>query len=517
MRLIAGHFFSPHVVITTHTRIDGSTNWFTVPPAFSIISIVSVPGTLKNFRMRLFNIVGSPTAAPTGGTFTFTVRKNEVDTDLEVVIGDTSPDGQDLSSEITFAAGDTVDIKCVPFNLGGAARYPLWSFEFEADTNTESIYFCNGGPWYKNIPTGFFPLVPDASNPFDNTESEVQQIVAAPGKFKSLFLKLSNNPGSGGEAYKMTLRVNGADTALTVTISGASTSGNDLSNEVTVAAGDLVCWKKTAISTPQNNVSVRAGFAFVADKPNQSLFINGFKIALDTSSNRYHSLSHRLEVWNADEYKVRQLGQPLSIKHFYVRVSNAPGVGKSWTFRVRKNDADTKLAVTISGTDTTGNDTTHILSVKDDDYLDIVSEPSGTPAAAAAYWGLVNTLLTILPSGPTTRITGLIHRYWPGHFRLECILGGGLSGDFASGGRVELRPPLFWPGLQIKPGIEPIPPFPRLPELPIPDDEVEPGGPKPGGPGRPDPEGPKIPSPPERPSPGGPRGPDLPDIPLPGV
>ncbi|KKN70385.1 hypothetical protein LCGC14_0430800 [marine sediment metagenome] len=131
--------------------------------------------------------------------------------------------------------------------------------------------------------------------------------------------------------------------------------------------------------------------------------------------------------------------------------------------------------------------------------------------------------LSVFPTAATTRITGLIHRYWPGHFRLECILGGGLSGDFSSGGRVELRPPLFWPGLQTKEGLRDFfggaeLPFPRFPEMDIPEDEVEPKpGPGPGGPGRPDPGGPKVPHPPERPQPGGPKGPDLPDIPLPSV
>ena len=129
------------------------------------------------------------------------------------------------------------------------------------------------------------------------------------------------------------------------------------------------------------------------------------------------------------------------------------------------------------------------------------------------------------PTGDLTRITGLIHRYWPDHFRLECILGGGLSGDFASGGRVQLRPPLFWPGLQTQEGLRDfltegeiaLLPFPRFPQLPIPEGEPDIPSPRPGGPGRPDPEGPRGPRPPERLPPGGPRGPDLPDIPLPGV
>ena len=383
--IIAGKWDDLDTVNDARTSIGGYHGWTPIVAQFMKIYPVATAGTLRNFRVRLTNSAGAPKIPDTGATITFTVRKDAVDTSLSVTITGPNYEAQDLVNEIAFSGGGLVDIACT--NSGqGFALYALWSFEFEADAANTSIYFCSGGPWYKNQPAGYATLSPDCSNPQTLSEAEAQQVIAAPGKIKNLYLGLSKAPGVGADAYRLTLRVNGVSTALTVTVSGTSTSGSDLVNEVSVVAGDLVCWYEEPLNVPADSVNARIGFAFEADDA-ESLFINGYTSALNTGAVRYFPLSHNIRSWDADEYKARQFVQVMKVEKMRFRVSAAPGAGMSWIFTVRKNGADTDLVVTISGTDTTGSDLAHSVTFANDDYVNLSATPSGTPTAAAAYWG----------------------------------------------------------------------------------------------------------------------------------
>lgn len=70
------------------------------------------------------------------------------------------------------------------------------------------------------------------------------------------------------------------------------------------------------------------------------------------------------------------------INNLIVTVSAAPGTAKSWTFTLVKNNVDTAIVVTISGSATTGRDTTNAVAVSPGDVLRLRATPSGTPASA---------------------------------------------------------------------------------------------------------------------------------------
>ena len=94
--------------------------------------------------------------------------------------------------------------------------------------------------------------------PPDATEADVQIIVPFTGAITNLRAFLGTAPGTG-DARVFTLRVNGADTADVVTISGANTTGVDSAHSVSVTAGDRVTIKSTVTGTPDASV---AAFAF---------------------------------------------------------------------------------------------------------------------------------------------------------------------------------------------------------------------------------------------------------------
>lgn len=66
------------------------------------------------------------------------------------------------------------------------------------------------------------------------------------------------------------------------------------------------------------------------------------------------------------------------IHSFRINLTTAPGVGKQWTFTVRKNGADTALQIVVSGTGKTGFIATAV-TVAAGDRFAISIQPSGTP------------------------------------------------------------------------------------------------------------------------------------------
>ena len=76
-----------------------------------------------------------------------------------------------------------------------------------------------------------------------------------------------------------------------------------------------------------------------------------------------------------------------TISHFYVNLSTAPGVGKSYTFTIRKNGVNTFISVPISGdTVISGSDTINTATFKSGDTFTIISVPNDTPNFTEARW-----------------------------------------------------------------------------------------------------------------------------------
>jgi len=92
--------------------------------------------------------------------------------------------------------------------------------------------------------TSYFPVLGGAAR--DNTtESQTQIPMVFAGVIDKLYIRTYSAQNAGGSLV-FTLRVNGVDTALTVTVPAGTaslTSVADTTNAVTVAAGDLVSMK----------------------------------------------------------------------------------------------------------------------------------------------------------------------------------------------------------------------------------------------------------------------------------
>jgi len=75
-------------------------------------------------------------------------------------------------------------------------------------------------------------------------------IMARAGTIKNLYVQSDVAPGAL-KSWAITVRKNGVDQNMTVTLNGASqTTGGDLAHPITVAAGDSISVKIAPISTP---------------------------------------------------------------------------------------------------------------------------------------------------------------------------------------------------------------------------------------------------------------------------
>ncbi|HTY43000.1 MAG TPA: hypothetical protein VMH79_14090, partial [Thermoanaerobaculia bacterium] len=84
-----------------------------------------------------------------------------------------------------------------------------------------------------------------------STERLVQNIMPRAGTVEDFYIFIETAPG-GTASWTFTLRKNGADTALTCTVSGTNQICSDTTHSVTFAAGDLVSVREASANGPSN-------------------------------------------------------------------------------------------------------------------------------------------------------------------------------------------------------------------------------------------------------------------------
>ena len=374
---------------TRYETLQGGHSWAT--PEAGRYKLVTTGGKIKDLRVRLD---GSPGA---GKSYDFTLMLNGAPTALTLEIADAATSGADTTHEVDVVAGDTISLRCVPTGTP-TARYATWTSIFEGSTAKESLILAGTNAFLDDSAIEYLSVMCDYSA-WNIDESLRHQVCPTSGKIKNLYVILSEDPGRRTDAYRFTLRVNGVDSALTVTIVTPATEGNDTTHEVTVAPGDILSMKCEPIDTPANAPFAQMGMTFLADTDGESIILGVSSNTLDSAITEYNELqAEQLLYWTAAEAERYQLIQACTLKKLYVLLDGSPGAGKSYTFTLRKpgnGQADGNLTVTIADAATTGSDTSHTDDVSDDDYVDLECEPTNSPAGRDACWSLV-----CCPTGP---------------------------------------------------------------------------------------------------------------------
>jgi outer membrane protein assembly factor BamB len=109
----------------------------------------------------------------------------------------------------------------------------------------EPAFIIGGGTGSVNLQGASTNYVPMFNSNRSAVESEVQQFMPVAGTVSNFYVNLDGSPGTS-RWYTFVVRKNGADTPLTCTIADTDTTGSDLTNSVSFAAGDYI----SIMSTP---------------------------------------------------------------------------------------------------------------------------------------------------------------------------------------------------------------------------------------------------------------------------
>lgn len=215
------------------------------------------------------------------------------------------------------------------------------------------------------------------------TEAARSCVAPISGVLKNLYVLVATAPGSG-KSWTVTLRVNGADTALSATISGnLSTSASNTSDEISINAGDLLTIKVVGTSSPTTS---NLSWGIVWEGGTQEAVLMGSSVlAISSTDTNYQTVMG--STWAPTHINFAKQLCPLNgaVKNFRVNLTQAPGSGKSFTFTLQKNGVDTALVVTIADLDTIGSDTSTSVSVAAGDTLNLKLVPSGTPTSGTIF------------------------------------------------------------------------------------------------------------------------------------
>ena len=210
-------------------------------------------------------------------------------------------------------------------------------------------------------------------------ENQVWQVIPTGGTIDSLFVELSAAPGAG-DSYTFTLMVNGAPSALALTISGAVDTTGNASSAIALVAGDTVSIRSEFVVAPAAS-RARWSTLWIPTIADESILLSNH--VSHNAITVYGEMQGITSPVVVNEILV-QIPLPTAgtFKKLYVELSVDPGnAPDAYSTTLRDAAADTALTVTIIADDTTGNDSVNNVVVAAGALIDIKIIPLNVPVA----------------------------------------------------------------------------------------------------------------------------------------
>lgn len=338
--------------------------------------IPNVNGTIGPFYFEV------DTAPGVGKQYTFTVRKNGVDTSLSIVISGTNKTGSDTNTGhyFTVAPGDTVTISSTPASTPAAFVNHSWTLGFAGNNANESLVMRGTSTQHAANTTSYYEVQSEGGG--NATEVNRTSPMPTPGSLSGLYLVSDVDPGGVAQTIVVTLMVNGVASALTATINTGSTTANDVANSVTLAQNDTVSWRVASSAlAAASRLSISAKWAPTTD--GESLGFAGRTASIAQNSTFY---KNGRSAWD-NEVNVQMKVLACVIKFLSVLAANIAS-GQTFTCSSRVNGGAGALTKAITGTASTGNDNTNSDTVAAGDLFNVkgvTSATSGTVSAGASW------------------------------------------------------------------------------------------------------------------------------------
>lgn len=249
---------------TSYHNIHGGhgSAWATSPTDYQ----VPIPTDCTVTKMTLASPEGSP---GTGKDFTASLRVNNTTDAISVTVND-SETIDTTTGSVDLVPGDVAVLKVVP-NGTPTSRRLAWCMTVVPDIPGEMIFGYSSTAAPSTTADNYEQMFSVGNNGWNSTES-VRLSRPPTAKYKKLYVELATAPGAAasGKSRTFTLRDNGVDTALAVTISETATTGNNTATVVIhTGNGNSGTWKATPTNTPAASSGVHIGYVAIA--PTSSL------------------------------------------------------------------------------------------------------------------------------------------------------------------------------------------------------------------------------------------------------
>lgn len=355
---------------------------------------IAVAGVLRLLTVKLFF---APSA---GSSWTWTLYKNGVATDLVVTIADTATEGQDTTHSVSVSPGDYIALESNPINSPDNPFPPRYSLLFETSSNQFSY---GGHTNLVNLGTSTSRQYMALTGGQPSTSSDLSTRTPCPihCTIRALYVRTNVSPGSGN-SITVSIYKNGSEEASSqVVLSDAETTEFVTGLAIDVQPGDELSISQVSASSPTASLLKWA----VAIEPDTSgeAFIGFGHISSGSPSATVASFqavsTNANNPWRTANEEYMRIPIPAETTFSKLRLKStfAPGSGKSFTIRSRvgasASPSNGSLAAVLADTNMTVEDAVNsdVLSSAGIGYLSLHSTPSGTPttmgvhAAAMAY------------------------------------------------------------------------------------------------------------------------------------
>lgn len=213
--------------------------WSSTESTYS--TLMPTSGTIDRLYVALNNTPGG------AATYTFTVYKNGSPTAVTCTVTSAATTASDLSNSVTFSAGDTISLGCIPTGTP-ITRSARFSMRVQPDTNGESIHGMTASLFSASAARyGRLDSLPNTAVVATPTTA-IASIMPVAATLKRLYFSLATAPGSG-KSRLLTSYINAGAGSLSANIADTATAANDTTHSDSVSAGDSVWLATTPTGT----------------------------------------------------------------------------------------------------------------------------------------------------------------------------------------------------------------------------------------------------------------------------
>lgn len=258
---------------------------------------------------------------------------------------------------------------------------PEWRY---FDDSNDAIDVIKVGKLDVITPNSTVYLLPDFSE--SPSEDFVSYIIDGYGVLNNLYVNAGTACGIG-ESTVFTVRVNGADTGLTTTLSGTSTSSFDVTGSANVVPGDLITVKavtSASCAIADVYIGIRYGETVSIDDSDVVDIVTVGKIGIISPSFDGYLLPMFAQS-TSEVFPAYIFPDDGYINDLRVYADTPPGLGEAAVITLRVNSVDTLLTATVSGTGNTAEDLINTVSVNNGNKATVSVVTSSGSAIANVF------------------------------------------------------------------------------------------------------------------------------------